>query len=219
MDFANRLLTGRIDIVVFLTGVGFQMMLQAVERRVDRERFLNSLRDITTIARGPKPVAAMAEVGIEATHRAAEPNTWREILDTVDRSVPVASQQVVIQEYGRANPSLLAGLEARGARVSRLPIYRWALPEDIGPLESNLAAIADDQRDVVLFTSAQQVVHALQVAEKMKRLAEVRDGMLRCVICSIGPTTERSAGGGRPARRFPAATPEDGAPGPRSGCG
>jgi uroporphyrinogen decarboxylase len=192
VDFANRMITGSIDIIIFLTGVGFQMMLQAIERRVDRQRFLDSLCDITTIARGPKPAAAMLATGLTATHRVPEPNTWREVLDTVDRFVPVAGQNVVIQEYGRSNPSLLAGIEARGGRVSRLPIYLWALPEDTAPLESNLAAIAEGQRDIVLFTSAQQIVHALQLADQMGRVDEIRHGFSRCLIGSIGPTTSEA---------------------------
>src|SRR6187397_3652784 len=59
VDFAHRLITGGIDIVIFMTGVGFKHLLSAVEKRVDRQRFLNVLGDVVTIARGPKPVAAM----------------------------------------------------------------------------------------------------------------------------------------------------------------
>ena len=63
IDFAHRLITGGIDVMIFLTGVGFRHLLAAVERHVDRQRYLHALADITTICRGPKPVAAMAEVG------------------------------------------------------------------------------------------------------------------------------------------------------------
>ena len=73
IDFAHRLLTGEIGIVVFLTGVGFRMLLNAVERHVDRQRFLDSLADIITVARGPKPAAAMKEVGLTPTFRVPEP--------------------------------------------------------------------------------------------------------------------------------------------------
>src|SRR5687767_3881641 len=62
VDFAHRLITGQIDIVIFMTGVGFRHLLAAVEKRVDRQRFLTTLGDVATIARGPKPVAAMKDV-------------------------------------------------------------------------------------------------------------------------------------------------------------
>ena len=58
IDFANRLITGQIDIVIVMTGVGFRHLLEAVERHVDRQRFLASMADITTVARGPKPVGS-----------------------------------------------------------------------------------------------------------------------------------------------------------------
>jgi uroporphyrinogen decarboxylase len=100
---------------------------------VNRQRFLDTLSDVVTIARGPKPAAAMHEVGLTPTHRVPEPNTWRELLQTIDANVPVANQTVALQEYGITNPSLIAGLEARGADVLRLQVYRWELPEDEPP--------------------------------------------------------------------------------------
>src|SRR5687767_2336246 len=100
VDFAHRLITGGIDVMIFLTGVGFRHLLSAVEKHVPRERYLNSLRDIVTICRGPKPAAAMAEVGLKPTHRVPEPNTWRELLATIDAGIPIANQNVGLQEYG-----------------------------------------------------------------------------------------------------------------------
>src|SRR5690606_18781856 len=96
VEFAHRLITGEIGVVIFLTGVGFRMLLAAIEKHVPRQRYLDGLRDIVTIARGPKPIAAMREVGITATHRVPPPNTWRDLLTLVDQSVPVVNQTVVL---------------------------------------------------------------------------------------------------------------------------
>jgi len=117
IDFAHHVITGGIDVMIFLTGVGFKHLLATVEKHVDRDRFLNSLRDMVTIVRGPKPLAAMREVGLTPTHRVPEPNTWRELLATIDGGITVANQNVGVQEYGITNRSLIAGLEARGVRV------------------------------------------------------------------------------------------------------
>jgi len=78
---------------------------------------------MVTIVRGPKPLAAMREVGLTPTHRVPEPNTWRELLATIDGGIVVANQNVGVQEYGITNRSLIAGLEARGARVHAVRIY------------------------------------------------------------------------------------------------
>jgi uroporphyrinogen decarboxylase len=189
IDFAHRLMTGDIDIVVFMTGVGFRHLLTAIEKRVDRQRFLGVLGDITTIARGPKPVAAMKDAGLTPTHRIPEPNTWREVLTYVDAHVPVAHQTVGLQEYGKTNPSLIAGLEARGARVVNVKVYQYDLPVDTNPLEENVKAIVAGERDVLLFTSAHQVANLLLMAERLHLEPKLREALRSMVVASVGPTT------------------------------
>jgi uroporphyrinogen-III synthase len=193
VDFAHRLITGQVDVVVFLTGVGFRLLLQQIERHVARDRFLVSLADTVTVARGPKPVAAMRQWGMQPTHKVPEPHTWRELLRLVDDRIPVCNQRVVIQEYGKPNTSLVAGLEARGAQVTRLVVYRWDLPFDTRPLEENLSALARGERDVAVFTSAQQVTHLLSVAQRLGIEAELRGRLATsAVVCSVGPTTSEA---------------------------
>jgi uroporphyrinogen decarboxylase len=189
VDFANRLMTGQIDIVIFMTGVGFRHTLAALDRKVDRERFLASLSDCVTIVRGPKPLAAMREVGLTPTHKVAEPNTWRELLELIDAGIPIASQTILLQEYGVPNPSLVAGLEARGANVVTLKVYDWELPLDTSPLEANVRALAAGERDVVMFTSANQVVNMLRMAEQLDVVDELKDALRTTVVVSVGPTT------------------------------
>ena len=189
VDFAHRLVTGDVSLVIFMTGVGFRHLLAAVERHVDRQRFLNALSDIVTVARGPKPVAAMREVGLSPTHRVPEPNTWRDVLTTLDEHVPLANQVVGLQEYGKPNPSLLAGLEARGARVLNVQVYKWELPEDTEPLKQNIEKLALREIDVALFTSAHQLTNLLAFARELELENQVREGLRHCVVASIGPTT------------------------------
>ena len=189
IDFANRILTGQIDAVIFLTGVGLQKFISCVERHVPRQRLLDSLSDITTVVRGPKPLAALKELGITPTLKVPEPNTWREILATLDSDLPLTNLTVGVLEYGIPNVSLNAGLEARGATVESVAIYRWDLPEDIEPLKENVERLANAEIDLVMFTSAQQVVHLLKVANLIEKEDAVRAGLRAAVIASIGPTT------------------------------
>src|SRR5438105_570737 len=80
IDFANHVITGQIDVVIWMTGVGIRHLIAEIERHVDRARFLAAVSDITTVARGPKPVVVLKELGLEPTIRVPEPNTWREVL-------------------------------------------------------------------------------------------------------------------------------------------
>ncbi len=189
VEFAYRVMTGDIGAVIFLTGVGFKQLIAAIEPHVDKQRFLDSLSDIPTVARGPKPVAAMREFGLQPTHRAPEPNTWREVLQTIDIHVPVSNVEVGLQEYGITNHSLVAGLEARGAKVTTVKVYQWDLPEDTAPLIENVQAIVRGDRDCLLFTSAHQAVNLLRIANQLGCEAALRLALRSMVVASIGPTT------------------------------
>jgi uroporphyrinogen decarboxylase len=189
IEFAQRVVTGGIDVMIFMTGVGFRHLLAAVEKQIDRQRFLNALADITTVVRGPKAMVAMKECGLVPTHRVPEPNTWRELLRTLDGGVPVANLNVGLQEYGLTNRSLIAGLEARGAHVFNVKVYQWDFPLDTKPLAANLQAIAAGERDVVLFTSAHQVANMLRMAQDLGLEEKLRSALRKLVVASIGPTT------------------------------
>ncbi len=192
IDFANLVMTGQIDVIIFMTGVGIRHLLAEVERHVDRERLLAAISDMTTVVRGPKPAAVLKELGLQATYRVPEPNTWREVLATVDQHLNVAQQTIGLQEYGQPNASLVAGLEARGAHVLAVKVYRWDLPLDQQPLESNVRAIAAGEVDVAMFTSSHQVVNLLRVAERLELTDPLRRGMSRALVASIGPTTSET---------------------------
>ena len=121
------------------------------------------------------------------------PNTWHETLALLDARLPVAGLRVAVQEYGKPSMELVAGLELRGATVTRVPVYRWALPEDLGPLRTGIVEIARGRVGIALFTSAQQVEHLLLVAAGESCEAELRTAFATCtVVGSIGPTTSET---------------------------
>lgn len=187
-EFMEELLAGRVDVVVFMTGVGTRALLQAVETRYDKADFFAALERTTTVVRGPKPAAVLREWGVRIDHRAPEPNTWRELLATIDAAVPVAGKTVAVQEYGAPNEEFYRELDARGARALRVPVYLWGFPEDTGPLVSAIRGTVAGDFDVLMFTSAQQVENVLRAAEEQGLRAEWMAAAERCLIASIGPT-------------------------------
>lgn len=189
-EFANRLIAGDFDMVIFLTGVGTRFLAQAIETQIPRETWTGALARAKIVIRGPKPLVALRELKVRIDLQAPEPNTWRELLAALDANLPVTGLRVAVQEYGKANSELIEGLEQRGATVTRVPVYRWALPENTEPLREAIEAIATGRIGAVLFTSAQQVVHMLEVAAAMGRETELRTALTdRTVVGSIGPTT------------------------------
>jgi uroporphyrinogen decarboxylase len=188
-SFAENLFAGNFDIIILLTGVGTRTLTDIVSTRYPREQFIEALRGITIVARGPKPVAALREMELQPDILIPEPNTWRDILTTLDNSLTIKDSRIAVQEYGISNPELLAGLRERKAIVTAVPIYRWALPEDLMPLRSAIRAIASADADISLFTNAQQIHHVIQVATDDGLKQPLYEGFKRITIGSIGPTT------------------------------
>ena len=188
LAFGEDLLAGRVDLLLLLTGVGTKTMVDVLQTRYGSKPVVDALGRTIMVARGPKPRAALREFGLSPTIEVPEPNTWRDILTTLDREKPVNGLRLAVQEYGVANPELLEGLRQRGADVTRLPVYRWTLPRDMAPLQRVLDAIIDGHIDVVLITNAVQVDHAMQVLSKPLRQDAFRTALARVVVASVGPT-------------------------------
>jgi len=145
------------------------------------------------LARGPKPVASLKELGVPITWNVPEPNTWREILQVLETNhVPLQGQQIAIQEHGIPSRELVEALKRRGAEVLTVHVYDWALPEDTSPLKNAVTALIDSRIDVVLFTAAVQVHHLFQIAEEVGS-KDALISALRCTrVASIGPVTSEA---------------------------
>lgn len=190
MQFVRDFIMGEYPIMILLTGVGTEALFE-VARMIDSyQALLEALDCATVIVRGPKPAAVLNKVRLKYTVRAPEPNTWKELVAAIDGAgIDLKKQAVAVQEYGLPNTRLYAELEARGAIVTPVPVYRWALPEDTTALEHALRETAAGRVDVLLFTSANQISNILLVAENLNLVAEIREALSnRTHVGSIGPT-------------------------------
>ena len=189
-------------LLVLLTGVGTELLIEGLSQSMPRARVLELLTSATTtiVCRGPKPHAILKPLGIKPALVVGEPNTWRDVLSEVDARDLARGRSVYVQEYGRTNAELIAGFEQRAVKsVRQVKTYRWTLPEDLGPLEAAIERIARGDAEVALFTSGVQLTHLLQVAEQRGAAQRLRAGFARVVIASVGPlTTETLVAAGLP---------------------
>jgi len=149
------------------------------------ERLSAALRRATIVSRGPKPVSVLRELGVPIGIMIPEPNTWKEIVEAV---APRTERRIAVQEYGRPNTEMNDALERMGATVTPITLYRWELPDDLGPLEEAVRRIATDACDVVLFTSSVQLDHLLEIARRLGLEPAVRNALAnKLAIASIGP--------------------------------
>jgi uroporphyrinogen-III synthase len=186
VEFLERLRAGEFDMVILLTGVGTRQLNRLLAARFGEGALAEGLRGVTLAARGPKPVAALREMGLTPAVVAPEPNTWRELVAVLEGR---PERRIAVQEYGRSNPQLLEALRARGAEVTAVRIYQYGMPEDAERLREAARRLATGAFDVVLFTTAVQVEN-LATAARGQGIEELAlTGLRRCRVCSIGPTT------------------------------
>ena len=185
-EFATRLFAAEFQMVVLLTGVGTRQLKRVLAAQYSETEFTEALRRVTLVARGPKPAAALREMGLAPALIAPEPNTWREVLSITEGR---PEERIAIQEYGRPNPELISGFEERGACVTCVRIYEWALPENTEPLREAARKLAGGEFDLVLFTTSVQIAHLMRMAEEQGIRPATLAGLRQTVVGSIGPTT------------------------------
>lgn len=191
LDFGQRLLTGDFDLIIFMTGVGVNKVLEILRSSFDPEQILSALRQREIVARGVKPLSALREWRIPVAATTPEPSTWHELLALLDATYGDRLRQfrVAVQEYGATNPELIEQLVHRCSAVTKVPVYQWGLPLDLEPLRGCVHEIIEGTVDVVLFMTAVQVIHLFQIAGEMNRTAELRRALEAIVVLSVGPTT------------------------------
>jgi uroporphyrinogen-III synthase len=188
LSFGEQLLAGQIDAVILLTGVGTTALVEVLRTRHPLETIQAALQGGTLIARGPKPVAALKALGLTPILTVPEPNTWRDVLRTLDEWKSAAGLRIAVQEYGVPATELVEGLRQRGATVIPVPVYRWAMPSDLTLLREALDRIIAGQVQVILLTNAAQIDHVMRVLEQDGKTAPFKEACKRLVLASIGPT-------------------------------
>jgi uroporphyrinogen-III synthase len=191
LAFANSLIEGKFELVLFLTGAGARILFNAIFTSYEREGFLSALRRTKIAVRGPKPQSVLREYDLTSSIVSAEPSTWREVLESIDQAFGsgIKGLRIAVQEYGTVNTPLLEGLSERGAIVTRVPVYQWALPEDLTDLKETIQTILRKEVDVVLFLTGVQATHLMEVANQMNVADDLRRAFRSTVVISVGPST------------------------------
>jgi uroporphyrinogen decarboxylase len=186
--FFEKLKAGRFNEVILLTGVGTKALFQILESKFPPSHVYNAFKSTTLIARGPKSAKALADYKLKPTLTVPEPNTWREVVSTLEERRSLKNLSIAVQEYGVSNPEFLQTLRDKGAKeVVSVPVYRWALPENIYPLTQMIESIIKNEIQMILITSAQQINNVLEVAQGLGLEKQLLAAFSSMVIGSIGP--------------------------------
>lgn len=185
--FIDRLSSGRVQVVVFLTGVGATMLLQGASRLGRLDEAVAALAGTTVACRGPKPAAVLRQHHVPVHLSAEEPYTSRELLDKVT-GLALEGTTVALVQYGEPNRALADALSARGADVEELTLYEWAMPDDPGPLNALVQDLIDGRVDAVAFTNRVQCRHLFRAAADLRLTGQLGEALnARTLVAAIGP--------------------------------
>src|SRR4029077_6343266 len=182
----RRFIEKPCDDLVLMTGEGLRRLIK-VARRMDVEQdFVTALGRPRKFARGPKPGRALREIGLEPQMTTEKP-TSEGIAEMLAR-VDISGHRVGLQLYpDKDHGALIGAITAQGAKVDTVAPYVY----DAQAADANIVTAIDEMArgriDAIALTNLGQVRRLFEVARARQCEAQLRDGLARTPIASVGP--------------------------------
>ena len=181
-----RFIEKPFDDLVLMTGEGLRRLMKAVRRLELEEPFIAALASARKFARGPKPVRALREVGLEAQVIAEKP-TSEGIAETFLK-LDLTGRRLGLQLYPEKDHSVLIDfIVARGASVDTVLPYVY----DARAAEENIVAAIEEMAagriDAIALTNQVQVRRLVDTARAKGLEARLQQALARTPVASVGP--------------------------------
>lgn len=174
------------DYALLTTGIGVRGWLEAADALEIGDDLRRALSTATVFARGPKAMGAAVTGGVEVAW--SSPQATSAALVTRLAADGVAGKRVAIQLDGAVGDELSSAIQALGAHVVAVPVYRWSLPDDLSPAARIVRAVADGTVDAVTFTARPAVENFLEIADQLGLDDQVMQAMNeRVAVFCVGP--------------------------------
>ncbi|VIO76773.1 hypothetical protein CI1B_66510 [Bradyrhizobium ivorense] len=175
-----------LDDLVLMTGEGLRRLMKVVRRIGLEAEFVGNLAKARKFARGPKPGRALREIGLEPQLTTEKPTSEgvAEMLSKLD----LKGHRLGLQLYPDKDHSTLIGaITARGADVDTVLPYVYDAEAADANIVTAIEEMAQGRIDAVALTSSGQVRRLIDVAKAHGREVQLRDGLQRTPIASVGP--------------------------------
>src|SRR5258708_17704636 len=182
----RRFIERPCDDLVLMTGEGLRRLMKVARRmEVDRD-FIVAIEKARKFARGPKPGRALREIGLEPQMTTEKP-TSEGIAEMLSRE-NLRGHRVGLQLYPDKDHSALIGaISAQGAEVDTVLPYVYNAQAADANIVTAIDEMAQGRIDAIAFTNLGQVRRLFEVAKARQREAQLRDGLARTPIASVGP--------------------------------
>ena len=184
----KELITRPPHVTVATTGIGFRSWVEAADAWGLGDDLLRVLAAGELIARGPKARGAIRASGLTESWSPRSESAAEVVEHLLARGV--AGVRIAVQLHGEPLPDAVEALAAAGAQIVELPVYRWAPPADLAPVDRLTDAVLGGCVDVMVFTSAPAAAGLLRRA-RARGVDEALVTALRGPVLAlcVGPVT------------------------------
>ncbi|MGL5167168.1 MAG: uroporphyrinogen-III synthase [Afipia sp.] len=192
------------DDLVLMTGEGLRRMMKVARRIGVDQEFIAAIGKAKRFARGPKPVRALREIGLEANVQTETPTS--EGVAIMLAREDINGHRVGLQLYpDKDHSKLIAAITSYGASIDMVLPYIY----DDQAAETNIVAAIDEMAqgrvDAIALTSSGQVRRLIDVARAHGYEDRLSEGLAKTPIASVGPVvSEELAANGVRTDIYPA---------------
>jgi len=182
----RRFIEKPCDDLVLMTGEGLRRLMKVARRAGCDSAFVTALGKARKFARGPKPGRALREIGLEPQVTTEKPTSEgiAEMLSHVD----LHGHRLGLQLYpDKDHAALIGAITAQGAEVDTVLPYVYDAKAADANIVTAIEEMARGAIDAIALTSSGQVRRLMDVAQAHGCENELRAGLERTPIASVGP--------------------------------
>jgi uroporphyrinogen-III synthase len=182
----RRTIDRPFDDLVLMTGEGLRRLMKVVRGVGVEQEFVTALGKARKFARGPKPGKALREIGLEPQITTEKP-TSEGVVEMLSR-LDLRGRRLGLQLYpDKDHGVLINAIKAQGAEVDTVLPYVY----DAQAADTNIVTAIDEMAqgrvDAIALTNLGQVRRLVETARAHGREDELRKGLERTLIASVGP--------------------------------
>lgn len=182
----RRAIERPLDDLVLMTGEGLRRLMKIVRRLGVEADFVTSLGKTRKFARGPKPGRALREIGLEPQMTTEKPTS--EGVAEMLAKLALSGHRLGLQLYpDKDHATLIGAIKAQGAEVDPVLPYVYDAQAADANIVTAIEEMAHGRIDAIALTSSGQVRRLIEVAQAHRCEAQLREGLERTPIASVGP--------------------------------
>ncbi|MCQ5375421.1 MAG: uroporphyrinogen-III synthase [Methanomassiliicoccales archaeon] len=188
--FLQRVILGKIDIVIITSAIGARAMINLADKRGRKNDLIEALKRVCLVTIGPETAKSIESAGI---HVDMMPKTFSSegVIELLS-AWSIEGKSIFLLRSDKGEKKLVEKLKEFHAEVTEIIVYLLVPDvEDPGLLKVIDALVAEDL-DILAFTSPLSARVFLKAAMKKYPERIISDALDRSIVAAIGEPTKRT---------------------------